>query len=151
MAYEQEAGPPTAGGAPSEPTGQHYTKEDVAWGQYWGRDLVASKKWMEKFWEQGTKIEKRYLGKTTQTNTLEEATAAFNVFWSNTQVILSAIFSRQPKPEINRSNLDPNDDAARVAATIMKRIFEAQFRLPDTSPMIAFQSAVQDRFAMRSS
>lgn len=119
------------------------------WNDYWVKELASSKRWLRDFQGTGNKVEDRYLGlksSGTMGSVDDGGTANFNIFWSNIQVILSAIFSRPPKPEINRSHLDPNDDVARVAATILRRIFEAQFMLPDTSPLLALKDAVQDRF-----
>jgi hypothetical protein len=110
-------------------------KQAAQWNDYWVKEIAAGKRWLRDFHSQGTRVEDRYLGvKNSGSGANDEGgTSSFNIFWSNIQVILSAIFSRPPKPEINRSHLDPNDDVARVAATILRRIFEAQFMLPDTS------------------
>ncbi len=119
------------------------------WSDYWTKEIAASKRWLRDFHSVGSRVEDRYLGvKNSGTvGSVDDGSGNnFNIFWSNIQVILSAIFSRPPKPEINRSHLDPNDDVARVAATILRRIFESQFMLPDTSPLLALKDAVQDRF-----
>ena len=119
---------------------------NAQWAAYWSKELEAAKKWVNEFHEAGNKVEDRYLGMKSGMSASDDGSLNFNVFWSNIQVTLAAIFARPPKPEINRSHLDPNDDVARVASTILKRIFEAQFALPDTSPLLALKDAVQDRF-----
>jgi hypothetical protein len=141
-------------GSSEEPGSDPQKPQDEAsvraqWNDYWVKELAAAKRWMRDFHALGNRIEDRYLGlknSGSMGSADDGGSANFNVFWSNIQVILSAIFARPPKPEINRAHLDPADDVARVAATILRRIFEAQFTLPDTSPLLSLKDAVQDRF-----
>lgn len=123
---------------------QKYSRE---WATYWEKELHASKEWMREYHETGATIYSRYVGsqEDSQSSSTESRTR-FNIFWSNVQVVLAAVFSRPPKPEVDRAHMDPDDDVARVAATILQRVFEEQFKLPDTTPLESLKDATQDRF-----
>ena len=119
------------------------------WASYWEKEVKAAKRWMREFHETGNTIYSRYTGNNDDVQRSDQdGRTRFNIFWSNIQVVLAAVFSRAPRAEVDRAHLDPNDDVARVAATILQRIFEAQFKLPDTSPLEAMRDSAQDRFVV---
>lgn len=122
-------------------------KYSSEWAKYWDKEIKAAEKWMRDFHDTGATIYSRYIGSQSDDQSPDiESRTKFNIFWSNVQVILAAIFARPPQAEVDRAHMDPNDDVARVAATILQRIFEEQFKLPDTSPLDAMHDAIIDRF-----
>lgn len=120
-------------------------KSPDEWATYWGKELNASKKWMLKFQTTGEKVENQYLSQVG--DVLDNAASArFNIFWSNVQVILSAIYSKLPSPEVQRTHNDAQDDIARVAANILKRIFDFELKNLDESPDDVYRKVIIDRF-----
>jgi hypothetical protein len=69
-----------------------------------------------------------------------------NLFWSNVQVILSAIYGKLPKADVDRKFKDFDDDVARVAGIIMQRILNGDMERDWDDTNAAMRDAVQDRF-----
>lgn len=113
----------------------------------WAKELAASKKWMTKFTKQARDCEKAYLD---QADTLDDVVSTFNaktnLFWSNVQVILSAIYARLPKATVDRKHKDFQDDVSRVAGVIMQRILNNDIEREHDDTNAAMRDAVQDRF-----
>lgn len=89
----------------------------------WPKRLEAWNKFSEKFHERGCKIEQRYEDER-EASTSDALTGAkkVNMFYSNVTVIKESLYNSLPKPSVSR--LHPGDwdnEAARVAATIMQR------------------------------
>jgi hypothetical protein len=114
----------------------------------WSEELTASKKWMQRFHRSARECEKAYIGSNEgelQTS-LADYAGKTNLFWSNVQVILSAIYGRLPKAEVDRKFDDFDDDVARVAGIIMERILNGDIEREHDDTNAAMRDAVQDRF-----
>lgn len=116
--------------------------------QKWSVELAASKKWMEKFTRTARECEKAYLDRAEGElkNSLADYAGKTNLFWSNVQVILSAIYGRLPKAEVDRKFKDYDDDVARTAGIIMQRILNGDMEREWDDTNAAMRDAVQDRF-----
>jgi hypothetical protein len=114
----------------------------------WQTELDASKKWMDKFTKAARECEKQYLdiGHAQMDGALSNYAAKTNLFWSNVQVILSAIYGRLPKAEVDRKFKDFDDDVARTAGIIMERILNGDIEREHDDTNAAMRDAVQDRF-----
>jgi hypothetical protein len=112
----------------------------------WATELTAAKKWMDKFTRVGRKCEKAYMSQGDETTDRSDYTAKTNLFWSNVQVILSAIYGRLPKATVERRFKDHMDDVSRVAALMMQRILNADMERDWDDTSAAMRDAVQDRF-----
>lgn len=113
----------------------------------WSAEIIASRKWLEKFSRSARECEKQYLGRTALSDsTVRTYAGKTNLFWSNVQVILSAIYGRLPKAEVDRKFSDFDDDVARVAGIIMQRILNADIEREHDDTAAAMRDAVQDRF-----
>jgi hypothetical protein len=114
----------------------------------WQTELTASKKWLERFARSATECEKAYLdqGDRINSSALSAYAGKTNLFWSNVQVILSAIYGRLPKAEVDRKFNDFDDDVARVAGIIMQRILNGDIEREHDDTNAAMRDAVQDRF-----
>jgi hypothetical protein len=113
----------------------------------WSAELIAARKWMEKFTRSARECEKQYLGRSTMSDaTVQRYAGKTNLFWSNVQVILSAIYGRLPQAEVSRKFNDFDDDVARVAGIIMERILNADIEREHDDTSAAMRDAVQDRF-----
>lgn len=123
-------------------------KDSAAKAKKWQVELSASKRWMEKFSRSARRCEAAYLGKfaNDETRSMHEYGGKVNLFWSNVQVILSAIYGRLPKAEVDRKFKDFDDDVARVAGIIMQRILNGDIERDWDDTNAAMRDAVQDRF-----
>lgn len=120
---------------------------DLGTPEYWTKEFASSKKWFQKWHALVRKIEKSYLleSEADSADDAGSAPAKYNLFWANTQVNLAAMYGRMPKVEVDRTNLDPMDDVARVAGMILERIFNFEFNNVEDSPFYTYQEAILDR------
>ena len=123
-------------------------KDSTAKAKKWQVELSASKRWMEKFTRSAKRCEAAYLGKfaNDESRSVYEYGGKVNLFWSNVQVILSAIYGRLPKADVDRKFKDFDDDVARVAGIIMQRILNGDIERDWDDTNAAMRDAVQDRF-----
>jgi hypothetical protein len=113
----------------------------------WQVEINASRKWLEKFTKAARDCEGAYFGKAGMDNSSVRTYAGkVNLFWSNVQVILSAIYGRLPKAEVDRKFGDFDDDEARVAGIIMQRILNGDIEREHDDTSASMRDAVQDRF-----
>jgi hypothetical protein len=118
----------------------------------WQVELDSAKKWMEKFTTQGRRCESAYMGSATNGDSsgsdpmTRDQRGKVNLFWSNVQVILSAIYGRLPKAEVDRKFGDFTDDISRVAGIIMQRVLNGDMEREHDDTNAAMRDAVQDRF-----
>lgn len=114
----------------------------------WQVELSASKRWMAKFTRTARACENAYLGKfdADEMRPLGDYVGKVNLFWSNVQVILSAIYGKLPKADVDRKFKDYDDDVARVAGIIMQRILNSDMERDWDDTNAAMRDAVQDRF-----
>jgi hypothetical protein len=102
----------------SEPeTLADYGFTDKGWVAYWKDELKKSDKSLEKFHQRGDFVVKRYMDDRSESAFKRKG---FNILWSNTNVLLPAIFPDDPKPIASRRYLD-SDPVARVSALILER------------------------------
>lgn len=113
----------------------------------WQVEINAARKWMEKFTKAARDCEGAYFGRSGMDNSSVRTYAGkTNLFWSNVQVILSAIYGRLPKAEVDRKFGDFDDDVARVAGVIMQRILNGDIEREHDDTSASMRDAVQDRF-----
>lgn len=115
------------------------------WQSYWQKEISAAKKWFQKWHAGAMKIEAEYMAKSTSIEDTNDM-SRFNIFWANVEVLLSAVYAKLPDPEVDRTHLDQNDDVARVAASILERIFMFELKNLEETPDNAYRDAIKDRF-----
>lgn len=122
--------------------------ESAKQARKWSVELRASSKWMDRFHRAARDCEKAYLdnGNAINANALSAYAGKTNLFWSNVQVILSAIYGRLPQAEVDRKFKDFEDDVSRVAGIIMQRILNGDIEREHDDTSAAMRDAVQDRF-----
>jgi hypothetical protein len=122
--------------------------DPAAKAKQWSVELNASKRWMAKFTKTARACESAYLGKfdSDEMRPLGDYVGKVNLFWSNVQVILSAIYGKLPKADVDRKFKDFDDDVARVAGIIMQRILNGDMERDWDDTNAAMRDAVQDRF-----
>ena len=110
---------------------------------YWIEQITQYESTFKKWMSRVEKIEKRYRDEQSQV-ARPNATAKFNILWSNVQTIVPAVFSRLPKPDVSRRFKD-NDPVGRVAAEILERALDFEIEhYPDYRG--AMKNSVLDRF-----
>lgn len=133
------------GGTPIKGTGNLGESAELA--RRWTRELNASKRWMQKFTRTARMCERAYMSaEGTSDEFLQSNAGKVNLFWSNVQVVLSAIYGRLPKAEVDRKFDDFMDDQSRVAGIIMQRILNGDIEREYDDTSAAMRDAVQDRF-----
>jgi hypothetical protein len=114
--------------------------------EHWTRELQTARRWFQKWHTLARSIEKKFLMQQADAErTGVGVKGEFPLFWSNVQTALSALYGQIPKVSVDRANLDPADDVARVAALILERIFNYESDDLENSPYYIFQDAILDR------
>lgn len=89
------------------------------WARWHAEIEHAQKDDLYKTWlTQSAKIVQRY--RDERKEQLQQKLRKFNVLWSNVQTLKPAVYSKMPKPVIERRYMD-KDPAARLASTILER------------------------------
>jgi len=86
--------------------------------KYWNTELTTAKKKIKAWHEQGEKVLDRYLDKR---DSGDDHANYFNLFNSNTGIMLSALYARIPEPDVSRRHRDAKDQVGRVASIILQR------------------------------
>lgn len=122
--------------------------QSAALAKRWQIELNASKRWMQRFTRTARLCEAAYMGQwaSDEMRPLGDYMGKVNLFWSNVQVILSAIYGKLPKADVDRKFKDFDDDVARVAGIIMQRILNGDIERDWDDTNAAMRDAVQDRF-----
>ncbi len=85
--------------------------------KYWHLELQAAhtreKQWREK---RGPAVVKRYRDERTSMSTAEQ----FNILWSNTETLKSALYAESASPDVRR-RFGQKDKVGRTAATVLER------------------------------
>lgn len=124
------------------------TKKDYGGGKdaseqqrFWGNQISAAKKEVEPWHTQAQKVVNVYLDKRSRgTNSHRR----FNMFTTNTNNLMAALFSRIPKPDVSRRFKDPNDHAGRVAANIIQRALVTEMQNDSYFTSVA-KNTIKDR------
>lgn len=85
----------------------------------WEKELSSAARELEKFHSTGKKLVRKYLDERDSAN---ESGAAYNLFWSNIEVLKSSLYAKPPNVDVSSAHKDSDDDVARVAGTILQRI-----------------------------
>ena len=116
---------------------------------YWRAELDLSNKWMQDWLKRSREIEKRYLDERgDQGDAGLAGKSVLNLFWSNTEVLIAALYSKPPEVDAYRTFRDPLDDVARVAANILERTIENDNPEPINQDDASLKDAVLDRLVV---
>lgn len=105
----------------------------------WINEVKTARKNQEHWATQARKIVRRFLDKRDAN---EEGNNKINMFTSNTQILISTLYARFPKPLVTREFDDPSDSVARVASEIIERNLKIR---PNDDFDSAMHYVVQDR------
>ena len=105
----------------------------------WSKELEAERKEHKDYITTGSKTIDVY----TDKRDAKSKRMNYNLFFANTETILASLYAQTPSPDIKRRWNDPDDQASRVAATILTRNIE--FELDTRGFDNAFKQMLFDR------
>lgn len=108
----------------------------------WAAEVEAAEKELEKFHRRGDQANKRFVD---ERELMTASKKWFNVYYANTNILESALYSALPKPTVSRKYLDYDDDVARVAASIIQRAISEDLDDPEDTLDDTMRHCVQDR------
>jgi hypothetical protein len=110
--------------------------------QRWITEIQYSDKELYKFHERGRKVVRRYLD---ERDALESTEKKFNIFYSNVNILRSALYSRTPRPDVSRRWKDYKDEVARVAGIMLQRAISTDLDDPNDNFDAVMRESVEDR------
>jgi hypothetical protein len=119
--------------------------------EWWANEITTREKTLrEKFWVSGDQIQQKFLGHSGTdgdgvSESLSADTKQYNLFWTNTLILKSALYAQPPTPLVKRMHDDANDDAARVASLILQRALDKDLQQQNSNTHNAFIQATEDR------
>jgi hypothetical protein len=108
----------------------------------WIAEIDVAEKELKHFHKRAKNVVKRFLD---ERDTLNSASNWFNIFYANTNILESALYSQLPKPLVSRRFKDYDDDIARVASIIIQRSISQDLDDPRDTFDSAVRQCVQDR------
>jgi hypothetical protein len=94
------------------------TPDDLV--RHWTEELQAAQKETREWREEARGVVKRYLDERAESG---KDITKFNILWSNTQVLMPALYARTPQPEVERRYRD-KDPLSRDASMALQRALE---------------------------
>lgn len=98
--------------------------DDLTDGARLYRELVQTigdyEKWAKDWLDRSKKIIARYRDDRNEQISDERRARKFNVFWSNVQTLMPAVYAQKPRPQVERRFKD-RDPVARVASETLER------------------------------
>jgi hypothetical protein len=108
----------------------------------WVAEIDAAEKALKKFHERGNYTTKRFID---ERDTLTSSSKWFNLFYANTNILESALYSQLPNPIVSRRFKDYDDDIGRVASMILQRSITQDLDDPRDQYDSTLRQCVQDR------
>jgi len=117
----------------------------TGWHQFWSKELIAAEKRARQFTKQGNNIVARFLDKRGSEIGAENRDNRLNLFHTNIVTLQSMLYGQKPKIDVSREHQDPDDDIARVASVLYKRMLEADTQVSGEDMATVLKAALQDR------
>lgn len=118
------------------------TKKPMTPKERWSAEIEYAEKEQKKFWDRGEIANNRFLDERDATTAEAKK---FNIFYANTNILESALYSQVPKPSVSRRYTDYRDQVGRVAALVLERALGQDLNDPDDMFDSTMRQAVQDR------
>lgn len=112
------------------------------WARRWQVELSAARKCLEKWHEQGARINKRFRDERERK---EDGDTRWNLFTSTVQTKMATLYGQTPKVSVTRRFADSGDDVARVAALMLERLLNSDIEKDSDTFADAVQNALEDR------
>lgn len=127
-------------------------KTPADWHKFWQKEMEAATKRLRRFRKQGNQINRRFLDERAGASELENAgenrgdtPSKLNLFHKNTQTLMDMLYGQTPRQDVSREHQDPDDDVARVASVLLKRILEADYQPSGEDVATVLKACLQDR------
>lgn len=126
-------------------------KTPKGWQEFWTTEVEAAEKRVRSFQKQGNRVVARYLDERSanksslDTPSTEGVPFRLNLFHTNIATMQSMLYGSTPKIDVSREHHDPDDDVARVAATLYQRILQADVEASGEDFSTTLKAALQDR------
>jgi len=88
--------------------------------RFWLQQLQIAEKEHKEFWEAGQKFEKRYLN-DREGHHRKAMARRFQIVYANTETTMSALYARQPKPDVRQWFTQAKDKTARTIAEMLEK------------------------------
>lgn len=108
----------------------------------WCEEIDYAERENKKFYNRAEAANRRYLD---ERDAVEAEAKKFNIFYANTNILESALYSQVPKPAVCRKYSDFRDQVGRVGALILQRCLEQDLNDPTDQFDAVMRQAVQDR------
>lgn len=121
---------------------KEFRKDKKDQWERWKTEFDAADKAGERWHRQGNKTVKKFTNDRTKS---QEEIFRLNLFHSNIKTIMSMMFGKLPEITFSRTNMDFNDDVARVAGMIYQRMLNADIGTPNDQYSDALKQNLEDR------
>lgn len=120
------------------------TRTPQGWHKYWDREMRAFLKRARKFRKNGNLVVDRFVDEGVR---IQQGSNDFrvNLFHSNISMMQSMLYGSTPKIDVSREHQDPDDDVARVASVLLKRMLEVNIASSGEGLSSVLKEALQDR------
>ncbi len=115
---------------------------DLSPYELWQEEIKQAELELKEFHNRGNKVNRRFLD---ERDMLQTGNKWFNLYYANTNIMKSALYSQIPKPSVARRFKDYEDDVARVAALILERSITQDLDDPRDTYDSTMKHCVQDR------
>ena len=110
--------------------------------QYWQKELEACNQRLKKYRKTGNRVVERFLDEGKRAGTAQKS---LNLFHKNIKTVIDMMYGQVPTIDVSREHHDPDDDVARVAGLMYKRILEADVAGSQDDFASALKGSLQDR------
>lgn len=121
---------------------QDFEPTPQGWAKRWQVELKSARACVEKWHEQGAKINKRFRDERERK---EDGDTRWNLFTSTVETKMASLYGQTPKVSVTRRFADSEDDVARVAAIMLERILNSDIEKDSDTFADALEYALQDR------
>lgn len=127
---------------------EEFEDTPTGWAKRWQVEFAASKKFLKPFWKQTEKVFQRYLDErkagASPEDQIGDFTSRLNLFHSNIDTVMSMLYGRIPKVDVDRRYADQDDDIARVASVMLQRILNTDIETAGEDYSYVLRSSLAD-------
>lgn len=125
---------------------EKYPDTPNGWYRRWSAEFSAAKKTFARWHKEGDRVVRRFLDdRRGDLYDFAENTTRLNLFHSNITTLMSMLYGRIPKVEVDRRFADADDDTARVAGEILSRMLNTDIEEAGEDVASVFRNCLQDR------
>ena len=120
----------------------------TGWHKFWNREKSAAYKRNRTFVTQGNRVVQRFLDERSADGSREfgdDVPSRLNLFHKNVKTLSSMLYGNVPRIDVSREHHDPDDDVARVAATLFQRLLGADIAPSGAGLATVLKAALNDR------